>query len=101
MKWILCLLHKRYKNISRYYIAIAYCILTIINMSAEICHSNMLLHDEDTPIVPRGKRSDVTESDRLTFVSSFGDLLKLLDEIDDNQHKGEIGEDIIENIINA
>jgi hypothetical protein len=69
-------------------------------MSAEI-YSNMLLHHDDTPIVPRGKRSDVTENDRLTFVSSFGDLLKLLDEIDDNQHKGEIGEDIIENIINA
>ena len=77
-----------------------YFILTTINMSAEI-YSNMLLHHDDTPIVPRGKRSDVTENDRLTFVSSFGDLLKLLDEIDDNQHKGEIGEDIIENIINA
>lgn len=61
----------------------------------------MLFDREDTPVVPRGKRSDVTETDRLTFVSSFGDLLKLLDETDDNQKKREIGENIIENIINA
>jgi hypothetical protein len=67
-------------------------------MSAAIFHSNMLVHDEDTPIVPRGKLSDVTESDYLTFVSSFGDLLKLLDDIDDNQDNGEIGDDIIENV---
>lgn len=70
-------------------------------MSAEIFQSNMLLDHHDTPVVPRGKRSDVTETDRLTFVSSFGDLLKLLDEYDDNQNKGEIGENIIEKIINA
>ena len=61
----------------------------------------MLFDHNDTPVVPRGKRSDVTETDRLTFVSSFGDLLKLLDEYDDNQNKGEIGENIIEKIINA
>ena len=61
----------------------------------------MLLDHDDTPVVPRGKRSDITETDRLTFVSSFGDLLKLLDEYDDNQNKGEIGENIIEKIINA
>ena len=61
----------------------------------------MLFDNHDTPVVPRGKRSDVTETDRLTFVSSFGDLLKLLDEYDDNQNKGEIGENIIENIIKA
>ena len=91
MKWMLCLLYNRYKIIYTYY----------ISMSAELFHSNMLLHHDDTPVIPRGKRSDVSESDRLTFVSSFGDLLKLLDEIDDKQMKNEIGENMIENIINA
>jgi ADP-glucose pyrophosphorylase len=71
-------------------------------MSAgELAQSTIFLDNHDTPKVPRGKRSDLTESDRDLFASSYGKLLKLLDEADNRQKKHDIGEDIIENIMNA
>lgn len=50
-----------------------------------------------TPSVPRGKRSDITENDRISFVSSYGDLLKLLDAMDNKEN---ISDDMIETMIN-
>lgn len=55
------------------------------------------LIDNATPTVPRGKRSDITENDRISFVSSYGDLLKLLDEMDNKEN---ISDDTIEAMIN-
>lgn len=53
--------------------------------------------DSTTPTVPRGKRSDIIENDRISFVSSYGDLLKLLDAMDNKEN---ISDDTIEAMIN-
>ncbi len=62
----------------------------------DIFYSNDL-NDSVTPTVPRGKRSDITENDRISFVSSYGDLLKLLDAMDNKEN---ISDDMIETMIN-
>lgn len=62
----------------------------------DIFYSNDLI-ESATPTVPRGKRSDITENDRISFVSSYGDLLKLLDAMDNKEN---ISDDMIETMIN-
>jgi hypothetical protein len=40
------------------------------------------LQNSHTPTAPRGKRSDITDKDRDLFVSSFKELLDMLDNKD-------------------
>jgi hypothetical protein len=45
-------------------------------------HCSCQLQNSHTPTAPRGKRSDVTDKDRDLFVSSFRELLDMLDNKD-------------------
>lgn len=60
------------------------------------------LQNSHTPTAPRGKRSDITDKDRDLFVSSFRDLLDMLDNNDkENERANEKGISMINTVTNA
>lgn len=62
------------------------------------------LQNSHTPTAPRGKRSDITDKDLELFVSSFGELLDMLDnnEKENEDHSAnEKGIIIINTVTNA
>ena len=59
-------------------------------------------NDIQTPSVPRGKRSDISESDRELFVKSYKDLLDMLDSLENrNSTDNEAGLAMLDNVSNA
>ena len=60
------------------------------------------LQNSHTPTAPRGKRSDITDKDRDLFVSSFRELLDMLDNNDkENERANEKGITMINTVTNA
>ena len=59
-------------------------------------------NDIQTPSAPRGKRSDISESDRELFVKSYKDLLDMLDSLENrNSTDNEAGLAMLDNVSNA
>ena len=62
------------------------------------------LQNSHTPTAPRGKRSDITDKDLELFVSSFGELLDMLDSNEkenENERANEKGISMINTVTNA